>query len=1535
MAHSEIIGKKGQAQELQEGNWKFVGKTLEAAIQAKNNGKTASEILMDLDKNKRTLAQTEDGETKALKYLQTAMDAYKKGKDGTTLITYSQGANEIQKGLERKSKEQGQAAQGFVAKTKESAPAEKKKDEPTVSKNLLEDVGTAENPGIWQAKFAQLAKEFEDGDVSAKLIIGVASVFKMMAEDPLNAGSLAGNLSKYFETSRSSLLKASNDPSLSEGEKKAFAEALKKFEDVFGLSLEVSAEKFSNALAGMQHYVAVYDNAAPYAFDNWAKLKPLLEQADEARKAGKAVPEGKALGLEGYSRLYYDTRNSLLSETATANAPYSNFEMYKLISRKYMGGKIVPDGKEGMREIFLIEANEAFMNSQAKVWVLPLNESDNKGRKKEMTFFEQREEFKERFKSPYVLSMNIRSQYDLFMKSRPVMENFGMAFDETVVAELDSYIARLEPNRKLSAAENFVSQIGTARVSLPFNLDTFLKAVESGGMNQTTIEINLPGGFSYTLENASIKVTSDEFGKIITLTPINGGSMSIGVPTELGVPNKCTLQLVSGEIREFNLGDAGVNLTYLVTASANTVAESDLLKQLNLQLAGSDTQDAAYLQIMLDAKLDGFFEHIMPKLCRFSLEERQALFGRIFAALYSIEGDYNFKDQLSDVAIPDVSAARGALRDYIKACDLLLGVDRAKYVAVSNFRMPNQALDNMTIADRLQQSLYPIYNELNTAGVISIPFLAPNLQGIPSLNSGSGLRRRTLVPGSVPSHLSLSRYQGMSALPIQPQVSIPIDKTGSDDVSMISEQLAEAIPGFLHKSSPDLYFRSADFYYTGAISKNELGSSLNQSLGITEVRGKNAYYSVGARHSIVNVGSASITAKAVNTLGPIAVLEANTLVTEWVMERLEAYLLANPTANQMIAAYALKDSKTGNFALHTAYISRVSRDKESEASDQGGSMGNFKVEVFTQKLNRDQLAKTFAGFDLKNPNFGTLARVAWQTDLKGGKSSSPMDLAKRISMGDLTGFVLAATVTENVGLAFLKDQKSAKDAVNINRPGLSHPTGGRPLWRDYGERSAIGAYFSKPGSEIGVFGDVMVDKKEGESYLSQVHGRFVWNDFFSAEASKNKTSAADKNSYMVETRWKLGGYKAMGSLVSSDRAQLLLGPFSQLENNGAPVMGIAGGRFAMTNAQMNNLVFKYSFLRATKGKLWQEGSSPIMNSLYQTPDAGELAHSISGYLGNSLFPALNSSLAGIEEVNRQSGGRGGLAFIFKNLSFNPTQIQVQGLRDYNGLSMAGANVTNIVLNNAGTQIMSVGLAGGSLQPTSRTLYDVGSNKTTFGNEDGRKRIVAGGIRTQGLPFRDVLLGLDVANTGGPSSWEFTGIGTLNNPTSSLFNSMVFSSQKDRDRFNRWFVENTFGGSLEKMGFGLGNGALFAFYDSQKMTLALQKTATLSELRQATWGGGAWVLDSGGWMNFKAGITSRLLENKAIDFRQTNTTGSLEMGYFRQTSEKDKPAIFSWIPDDIASWRLNLGLTEQQTMSAGKLRSQSDFFWNMTVSVRIK
>ena len=96
-----------------------------------------------------------------------------------------------------------------------------------------------------------------------------------------------------------------------------------------------------------------------------------------------------------------------------------------------------------------------------------------------------------------------------------------------------------------------------------------------------------------------------------------------------------------------------------------------------------------------------------------------------------------------------------------------------------------------------------------------------------------------------------------------------------------------------------------------------------------------------------------------------------------------------------------------------------------------------------------------------------------------------------------------------------------------------------------------------------------------------------------------------------------------------------------------------------------------------------------------------------------------------------------------------------------------------------------------------------------------------------------------------------------------------------------------------------------------------------------------MLDSGGWMNFKAAITSRLLENKAIDFTQKNTTGSLELGYFRQASEKDKPAILSWIPDGVASWRLNLGLTEQQTMLAGKLRSQSDFSWSTTVSWRLK
>lgn len=1538
MGNREVNANQGETKQLQEGTWKFAIKALGEAIQSKKDGKSTSDILLDLDKAKRKLVDVDVGGSRASNFLQTAIDAYKKDKSDATLTQYSEGAKEIKKGLDRIAEEQKQAAQGFVAKTKESAPEDKKKDEPITSKNLKEDLET------WKEKYKQLVEDYKAGDKAAGYIIGAASLFKMMVEDPLN-----DQYARFLKTARDNFLSDSQSGELGAAEKTAYDKAGSRFGEIFGVDLIKESEAFANKLVGMQRAVAVYDNVAPHAFNNWETLKPALAQADDARRTGASIPSGRDLGLGSYSLLYYEMRNRLLDQSATTSQPYSQYEMYKLISRNYMGIKEIPEAETGKREIFLVEQNEGLMNDPNK---FVKEDRDSRG------FFERREAFRKEFGSPTILAMDIRSQYDLFMKSKPAMENNGMVFDQKVIAEVEKYISTLEPRRQLPQLESFANQIATNVVSMPLNIDTFLKAFENG-MKSATIDIVLPNGSPYTLEDANITVETTEFEKTVKLISPYGGSLVLGYSTEPGVPNKGTLTKVDDPTHpiEFRLDDPKLAMTYVVAAVVKTVPEYDLLKDLNLQLAGAGIDKMVYQQILLGAKLDGFFEHVMPRLCHFE-QKRDVLFGYIYAGLTGIEDAYTSRDPLALATINDVSGARGALRDYMRESANLLGLDAAKWAAFSPLKMPGASVENMNIVDRVHHTMFPIYDELNEKGLINIPYFAPALSNVQNI-SGSSLRRRQVAPGLVPSHKRISHYEGMSVLPDAPQFNIPIEKFGADQVPAIGENLAKAVSRFLPEPERDLVFKSADFYHTGTLTGNELGSSVKNITRYREARGRNTVYQVDVDYSRVNVGSATIHARALNmsdlklplagkVLDNVVVAEANAVVTEWVMKRMEAYLLANPTAGSAIAAYALKDNKTGAWTLNTAYASYPSRSKKgtSKASDEEGGLGPMTFEFYSQKMNTDEIASTFAGFDLKNPKFSPLARIAWQTDLKGGPSG-PTDLAKRISQGDCTGFVIAANVGEDVGVAYLADLKEAKRVVSINRPMLAHTGQSGTTHRPYDTRKAV-ATFVSPNSQMGIFGDVMLDRQKSSDkktrsaeYVSQIHGRVVWNDSFSFEGSANRTSeAAGKlNSFTGEARGKLGAFKLLGGAVYSDHAPLLLGPFALLDT--APYMGLTGGRFAMRHEDWQMVNFKYSFLRATEKKgnepgLWQAGSSPVINSLYQGPDEGELAHSIGGYVGNNLVPFLKSSLSGIEEINRMGKApTGGWAFVFKNESFKPTQISLQGLRDYNGLSIGGGQVTNIVFNHAGTQLMSIGLMGGKQQPNALTLFSTTSNKTTYGKEQGKKDIIAGGIRTQGLPFQEVMLGLDIANNGGPSNWEITGVVTYDDPKAALFNSMVFASVKDRDLFKHWFVENTFGGDAKWLGLGLGTAGTFAYYDEQKLTLGIQNRMTMSEMHQRSLGGGVYALSSTGWTNVKIGVTGKLLENKAIDFSRKSTSANMEFGYFRQSSEEHKPAILKWIPDQVSNATFNLDIENAVTKAKDSPAYENlNLTWTFTVSVRV-
>ncbi|MCX6772126.1 MAG: hypothetical protein NTX79_08840 [Candidatus Micrarchaeota archaeon] len=1114
------------------------------------------------------------------------------------------------------------------------------------------------------------------------------------------------------------------------------------------------AKRFADQMLTVQLHVAQLDNSAPFInFENIENLRKLDKDSAPWQKAYNT--------LSSMEKNYYDACLTLQDPKIENGYDFSNRQVYEYVSSAYLGrGMSTPySGAD------LISVNEDIMRGDA--------------------YKNARAEFEKTFGSGLrpITSMNLRAQYDFFMKTAPEMKRNGL-WTLDGIGVINDAIVKLDPFLGFST---FASSVSTKEA---FSLQAFNADVTVGSITTLTLSDNT------TVSGILVKNAD--------------GSLTIGGMTITGntftISGSSTVHSIS-EIVSFTKP-----LTVPVTPTVSTVGYGNI-------------PDFSAMTALPSPKLDGFFFYAMPVLVKnYQPADIGTMMSVISESQNSIITMWTLNNQ-NTTSISDVTSARAALRSFNEKLATLLVASTAKQAAInevkaepyfSNFR-------TLTIREREFRDLAAaaIQNQLTIDPFIDIHYDGLEYYFDPDI--GPRVQR-----GNIESVRRLFSDIGLQMVVDPPSLNIHISKYSNGMRAAVVQQITDATTGFGPNEAPVLYLNAAYASLVTRQNESKLGNVI-QDRGyyyggtFSGYYGRNTFYNgdvevTGDRNGYTgHFGASAYNSPFIGSTilqegrlsGDISGNNANKVA----LERIENYMRFLTPEKNNVAIYISKNNADGTYSARVAY-----RTKEN----------GFRTLTVVENLTDSQVRVMLQHFEINNPYFGpTLTAKFDSYKVDGAKIGDPL------SSQNFAGMMFATNFGKNVAMAAFDDPDPESPRLRqlgesirsslINDMGMNIPYQQYRIYQeDYTHRQALSTFFNLTEKK-GLYAEVFNTQKgtpnapsgstapaDTKASPDEFGVRYIVDEKLSLSGSIDRINPGsrfdaysfDGKAYIGNTKVQvtsaMGVASALGSYYSLPTTLTVPG---QNELIGGTSVGINSDKIADDNTVLRRYAY-LNLLYKTNGTLWSQLNGP------------ETVNRTIGARYDNLLGWAHTTLKVADQENRMPGfQRSGYAGLFSDESRKMIKADwdaqaAGGTVGYVGVpyNIYGLNVRNLKLSN------SVDLSFGAVGGTYTLHYASGAKTEALGGAGMRLRW------NRPLAQTTFLLQGTVEQNGGFGGAAGVGVeSTKKSSTRASSYTVASYRQEDFFKYRHWNAYN-----INRV----NNFGTWLVYDFQSMDLAASRNLIL-------------------------------------------------------------------------------------------------------------
>ncbi|VVC01564.1 Uncharacterised protein [uncultured archaeon] len=990
---------------------------------------------------------------------------------------------------------------------------------------------------------------------------------------------------------------ASQEPGLSEEQKAALASQSSERAAALLSSLKTdisSAEGNAIIYEAMQNV-----NDTSMGLDKKiSQLDGLLNSRD---KGAKEWQNGLEAALTPDQRAYIEKRGKLMNAAAEGDSPYSDYEVYKVVSNAYSAVDVIRDNERIMADANFMKLQNEFRNSY--------------------------------FKSDMLLAMKLRVQEDLFKHTKPEMESVnrwnrgGITVLEQIVPQLDSSFKRFQVGGSQTL---ILGGYESQYTDLNANTAGEFQSLFALGDKQTIVKALLADG------------TTKSWNGLVTVVPnTNGTRYSVGGlqinfftgRCEEGSGQNATKFLVPGYAPQEGY-PAAQSMSY-VRPSASQPGEPAQNAPINTQqtLADLSGDDQKYLE--------NFFRGAMKTLAHYSDPAYVVNTLIMPNFLLPINAAQKVFTQDNVLVAECISEQRRKIRRGNLELEKLLKPSKAKdaatgqiktYAAPSNFRSDPEIINRYRNVTNAAGKLQPV--QVNPYGA----WIPSNIARL----GGGVLNPNTFTPG-----LDADRVfndQSVDVVQLRGGANVDIRKFKWDLSGQVISNVTGALPSFMPYRIPKIFLTRTDVSLL--LASNLTLSPIRREVGGVEYSstqedrnsvyaetadfnmGRSSLLSFSARQAWESTnrkdangnpvptrpGDYEYHARAANLPGSLGFLPSSMpLGKDHMLSRGQ---LDVKTENQLVNEFFA----FGSWATpsHANYELRIQRDRKNGTYAVGlgyrAPDGTFKAILNAENLARDDVGILFAGMEwnsgLVAPTVYAKGRAYLPKDNQGQAylPKKAKDLIKAISDDSFAGMLIATNIGEDFGAAFMYDripgapgvqQFSGAGSTGSLISDFTAPYAYNPATRgtSYEARKALSFFFSR-SERVGMYASAIWSTEAGsKDRVDEIRYTYVADNSGSASVAASQSLVSKKGAdigefYKGYDAFSVEGKKRFGELKIGGNAiwgVLPSDPFSLGTVQMPAYSKVAGGSMDLVT-DSNRIFAQLGMLYNTEGRLWAYSS---------------------------------------------------------------------------------------------------------------------------------------------------------------------------------------------------------------------------------------------------------------------------------------------------------------------------------------------------------